>query len=105
VPRHTFTGGRRAHKHPVIIRIWYDVASRPPIEQEASATAVNKGVCHWVAVMKPSEITASPVEEGAYVPPCPRKLMQVVARLRGEALLGQISPFVTPRPIRSTHHA
>ena len=39
------------------------------------------------AVMRLSEITASRVEEEANVPPCPRRLMQVVTRLRGEVLL------------------
>jgi len=40
-------------------------------------------VCRWVAVMKPCEVTVSGVEGGAHVPPCPRRLMQVVIRLLG----------------------
>jgi integrase len=36
---------------------------------------LRRGVCRWVAVMKPYEIPASRVEERAHMPPCPRRLM------------------------------
>ena len=42
-------------------------------------------VCRGVAVMKPCEVTVSGVEGGAHVPPCPRRLMQVVTRLLNES--------------------
>ncbi len=48
-----------------------------------AATAVKRVVCRWVAVMKRCEITGSRVEDGARVPRCPRRLMQVMTRLPG----------------------
>jgi len=42
-------------------------------------------VCRGVAVMKPCEIMGNRLEEGAHVPPCPRRLMQVVTRLLNES--------------------